>query len=151
MIKSHFSRKERTLSSEVQATELRKNFSKSDKGALMGIGGLVSFIIQISSVGAGAILVPVLLRVVRSPKHVAGTSVTFGLVVSFIGALSHFAIGDIPMYIVAYLLIGSIPGVVLGVRIASSTPPYKLRLIFSILIFASGLLILDRGIVDMFS
>jgi uncharacterized membrane protein YfcA len=104
---------------------------------------------QISSVGAGTILVPVLLKVVRSPRHVAGTSVIFGLAVSFTGSLLHYTLEDVPIYLVVFLVIGSIPGVILGVRIASSASPYILTLIFSIIILAAGLLILNEGIKDL--
>jgi uncharacterized membrane protein YfcA len=148
MISRHL-KKKRRLGQEDQKMDLRTNFSTSDKGTLMCMGGLVTFIIQISSVGAGAILVPVLLRVVRSPKHVAGTSVTFGLVVSFIGALLHYTFGNVPIFHVVFLLVGSMPGVLLGVRIASTISPRKLSLIFAILILASGLLVLNRGMADI--
>jgi uncharacterized membrane protein YfcA len=152
IMKTHvLKRKATNLSSESQTAELRTNFSKTDKGALLGIGGLVSFMMQISSVGAGTILVPVLLKVVRSPKHVAGTSVIFGLVASFIGALLHYTLGDVPIYLVAFLLIGSMPGVLLGVRIASTISPRKLTFIFAIIILAAGLLILNEGIANVSS
>jgi uncharacterized protein len=150
MIRNHLPKKKNSPTQEDQEMELRTNFSTSDKGTLMGMGGLVTFIIQISSVGAGAILVPVLLRVVRSPKHVAGTSVTFGLVVSFMGAVLHYTFGNVPIIIVAFLLAGSVPGILLGVRIASTTSPRKLSLMFSILILVSGVLVLNRGIAYIF-
>jgi uncharacterized membrane protein YfcA len=149
MVKSHVLKKKGHPSSEGQATAVRTNFSKRDKGVLMSLGGLVSFMMQISSVGAGTILVPVLLKVVRSPRHVAGTSVIFGLAVSFTGSLLHYTLEDVPIYLVVFLVIGSIPGVILGVRIASSASPYILTLIFSIIILAAGLLILNEGIKDL--
>jgi uncharacterized protein len=149
MIRSYVLKKKGNSNSESQVTALKTNFSKSDKGVLMGLGGFVSFMMQISSVGAGTMLVPVLLKVIRSPKHVAGTSVIFGLAVSFIGSLLHFQLGDVPIYLVTFLVIGSFPGVLLGVRIASTVSPRFLTLIFSIIILAAGLLILYEGVREL--
>jgi len=146
MIKKHVIKKKGNPSSEAQAVELKKNFSKGEKGTLLGIGGIVSFMMQMASVGAGTILVPVLLKVVRSPKHVAGTSVIFGLAASLIGVLFHYNLENLPVALVVFLLVGSLPGTLLGVRIASTTSPRKLILIFSILILIAGLLILKDGI-----
>jgi uncharacterized membrane protein YfcA len=149
MIKNHLATKKRNMSSESQEMKPPTNFSKAHKGALLSMGGLVSFMIQITSVGAGAFLTPVLLKVLYSPKHVAGTTVTFGLFVAITGALLHFTLEDVPIYLVAVLLVGSIPGSLLGVRIASTTPPRKLTLIFAIIILAAGLLISNRGLADL--
>lgn len=146
MVKKHVLRKRGTQSEEAEAVEVPKNFSKGDKTTLLSIGGLVSFMMTISSVGAGTILVPVLLKVVKSPKHVAGISMIFGLVASILGSVLHYSLGELPIYLVAFLLAGSLPGVTLGVKIASTTRPRKLTFIFSIIILVAGLLILQRGL-----
>ena len=126
------------------ATSLKTKFSKGDKFTLMGVGGVVSFIMQITSVGAGTILVPVLLKVIRSPKHVAGTSILFGVISTAIGATLHGVSGNVLWHLVVVLLIGAFPGVLLGVRIASTISPQKLKIIFTVIIFAAASLILSK-------
>lgn len=135
-------------SAQSNSMQLQSNISRKGRSALIFMGSLVSFIIQFSSIGAGAFLTPTLLKVLRSPKHVAGTSVTFGLVIALLGGLLHYSSDSVPMDLVAFLLVGSIPGSVLGVRIASTASPRKLFLIFTILILVSGLLISNRGITE---
>jgi uncharacterized membrane protein YfcA len=151
MIKSYGPWKKDNLDSEGQGMDLKRNLGRRDKCVLMCTGGFVSFMIQISSVGAGVIVTPVLLKVIRSPRHAAGTTVTFGLVVSFIGTLLHYTFGTVPIYLVVFLLVGSIPGIILGVRITTIIPPRKLSFLFAIIILAAGLLILNQVIPYLFS
>ena len=132
--------------SEDDALALKTNLSTGDKSTLMGIGGVVSFIMQITSVGAGTILVPALLKVIRSPRHVAGTSVLFGVVSTAVGTALHGGAGNVPWALVGILLIGSIPGVKLGVRVASTVSAQKLTTIFTVVIFTAAFIILSKTV-----
>lgn len=147
MIRGYVWKKKENLSSDAAQLKPRTNLMKRDKGILLCIGGLVSFLIQISSVGAGVIVTPVLLKILHSPKHAAGTTVAFGLVVSFIGTLLYSSLGDTSADLVIVLLAGSIPGVILGVKITTVVSSRTLTLIFSIIILAAGLLVLSRVLV----
>lgn len=132
--------------SQTKTTLLRTSLSRGDKATLLSTGGFVSFIIQITATGAGAILLPVLVKMLRSPRHAAGTSVISGLVMAGVGASLHYTLGNVPIYLVALLLIGSLPGVMLGVRIASTVSPRKLILIFTAIIFWAAIFLLNKGI-----
>jgi uncharacterized membrane protein YfcA len=147
MIRGYMRKKKGNLSSNTAQIKPRMNLMKRDKGILLCVGGFVSFLIQISSVGAGVIVTPVLLKILHSPKHAAGTTVTFGLVVSFIGTLLYSSLGDISADLVIVLLAGSIPGVILGVKITTVVSSRTLTLIFSIIILAAGILVLSRILV----
>lgn len=128
---------------------LRKTFSKENKATLVAAGSLVSFLMQLTSVGAGTILVPFLMKVIRSPRHVAGTSVFYGLVITAIGGLLHYTIGNVWPLLVALLLVGSVPGAYVGVKITKLAPPRTLALIFIFVIFFAGLLLVQKGITPL--
>lgn len=127
-------------------TSTHHNFTRSEKTTFLGMSGIVSFITQIASSGVGAMMLPVLVRKCNCPpKHVAGTSVFFGVIISAVGTIFHFNLGGVPIFLVMFLLVGSIPGVFLGVKLVSKIPPRKLIVIFSILILIASIFLLTRS------
>ena len=79
------------------------------------------------------------------PKHVAGTSVVFGVAISAVGAILHYNMGNVPIFLVFFLLVGSIPGVFLGVKMASKIAPRKLISIFSGVILVAAIFLINRA------
>jgi len=132
--------------SEDKSLEYKTTISKREKGGLSFMGSLDSFIIQLTSIGGGVFMTPILLKVLHSPKHVAGTNLAFGLFAALVGVFLHFSIEDSPLYLVMFLVAGSIPGSYLGVRVATYTNPKKLVLLFAFIIFLAGILITNKGI-----
>ena len=132
--------------SEDKSLEYKTKITKREKGGLSFMGSLDSFIIQLTSIGGGVFMTPILLKVLHSPKHVAGTNLAFGLFAALVGVFLHFSIEDSPLYLVMFLVIGSIPGSYLGVRVATFTNPKKLVLLFAFIIFLAGILITNKGI-----
>jgi hypothetical protein len=108
--------------------------------------GPISFVYQISGLGAASIMLPVLVKTLRSPKLAAGTMGIYGLVAASFGTVLHYSMDNIPFLVVAFLLIGSIPGVLLGVRWVSIISPRKLITIFAGLIFMGGVFLLIKWI-----
>jgi len=122
------------------------NFTLGEKTTFLGTSGVISFITQIASSGAGAMMLPVLVKKCNCPpKHVAGTLVLFGVVISAVGTVLHFYLGNVPIFLVMFLLIGSIPGVFLGVRLVSKISPRKLIATFSMIILVAAIFLLNRG------
>ena len=134
------------INSEDKSLEYKTKITKREKGGLSFMGSLDSFIIQLTSIGGGVFMTPILLKVLHSPKHVAGTNLAFGLFAALVGVFLHFSIEDSPLYLVMFLVIGSIPGSYLGVRVATFTNPKKLVLLFAFIIFLAGILITNKGI-----
>ena len=125
---------------------IHHNFTLGEKTTFLGTSSVISFISQIASSGAGAMMLPVLVKKCNCPpKHVAGTSVLFGVAISAVGTALHFNLGNIPIFLVIFLLIGSIPGVFFGVRLVSKISPRKLIVTFSIIILVAAIFLLNRG------
>lgn len=150
MIKTYLPKRKIGNSSETNY-EARTIFSKNDKIGLLSAGSGVSFAMQVASVGAGTILVPYLLKTIRSPRQVAGTSILYSLAATGLGGLLHYAQGEVSLHITTLLLFGAIPGTYLGVKLAKRVSPIKLAIIFGFLILSVAILLLIRGIGTVFA
>ncbi|MDH3697008.1 MAG: sulfite exporter TauE/SafE family protein, partial [Nitrosopumilus sp.] len=123
-----------------------RKFTRGEKTTFLGASSIISFITQITATGAGAMTLPLLIKKCHCPpKHVAGTSVLFGVAISAVGTILHYNMGNVPFLLVLFLLIGSIPGVFLGVKLTSKISPRKLIATFSIIILIAAIFLLNRG------
>ncbi len=93
-----------------------------------------------SSAGAGALGSVVLMRFTSLvPAQVVGTDLAFGLLLSMFGGGIHVGMTGLPTAILFKLLIGGIPGVLVGTQLAASMSPRKLRLALCIwLLYVGG-------------
>lgn len=62
--------------------------------------------------------------------------------IDFAGAIAHAGLGDIDMAVVVSLLIGQIPGVLLGARLSSRYDGHKLRWLLMVVLAATALKLL---------
>jgi uncharacterized protein len=77
--------------------------------------------VSISSVGAGAIGVTALLMLYRRLPvvNIVGTDIAHAVPLALIAGFGHWIIGDVDFALLAVLLVGSIPGVVIGSYLSS--------------------------------
>lgn len=69
-------------------------------------------------------IVPALIVMLRFPARVAvGTSLTVIALISVGGIVGHLQIGSIQWELLAYILAGSVAGILLGVRLGQWLPP----------------------------
>ena len=80
------------------------------------IGFFVGLCVSITSIGAGSLMLPLLLVVAPmvALRRLVGTDLAFAVVVLVPSLIGHLKIGDVNPMISASLLIGSIPGVFVG-------------------------------------
>jgi len=99
-----------------------------------------------SSAGAGALGTVLLLNYSEmTPAQVVGTDLLFGLVLAVLGSAFHWAFGSISMPILFELLLGGIPGVVLGCLLARSVPAGKLKTVVALVAIFAGLQLVWTG------
>src|ERR1700724_2788769 len=99
-----------------------------------------------SSAGAGALGTVLLLNYSEmAPAQVVGTDLLFGLVLAVIGSAFHWSFGSISMPILYELLLGGIPGVVLGCLLAPKVPADKLKLVVALVAIFAGLQLVWTG------
>ena len=82
-----------------------------------------------SSAGAGALGALSLLSMTKlSPAAVVGTDLVFGLVLSLIGGGVNAALGTLNRGVLLQLLIGGVPGAILGAYLAGKVPAKPMRM-----------------------
>src|SRR6266403_1031786 len=99
-----------------------------------------------SSAGAGALGTVLLLNYSEmTPAQVVGTDLLFGFVLAVIGSAFHWSFGSISMPILFQLLLGGVPGVVLGCLLARKVPANKLKTAVAMVAIFAGLQLVWAG------
>jgi uncharacterized membrane protein YfcA len=99
-----------------------------------------------SSAGAGALGTVLLLNYSEmTPAQVVGTDLLFGLVLAVIGSVFHWSFGSISTPILFELLLGGVPGVVLGCLLARRVPANKLKTAVAVVAIFAGLQLVWTG------
>src|SRR5207302_5287292 len=109
---------------------------------LIGLGG--GFIVGLTSVGSGVFFGLTMLVVfpLRSAK-VVGTDIFHAAALLWVAGFGHYVAGNVDLHAVAWLLVGSIPGVLLSSGLTVRLPDRLLRLLLSVVLCASGVKLLN--------
>lgn len=97
--------------------------------ATVVVGAVLGVLVTISSVGAGAIGVCVLLILYPAlpMARIVGSDIAHAVPLTLVAGLGHWIIGTVDWHIVALLLAGSLPGIILGSYVAVRVPEAVLR------------------------
>jgi uncharacterized membrane protein YfcA len=116
----------------------RRPTAKSFAG--MAVIGLVAgFLVGMTSVGSGSIIMMLLLLFYSyPPKVMVGTDITHAVILTGVTSLLHFRLGNVNLPLVGYLLIGSIPGGLIGSHLSTRVPVLWLRRILCVILLATG-------------
>jgi len=104
------------------------------------IGLFAGFLVGMTSVGSGSIIMMLLLLFYRfPPKHNVGTDVVHAVVLTGVTSLLHFKLGNVDPKLVMTLLVGSIPGGLIGSQLSTQVPTVWLRRILCAVLLLTGL------------
>jgi len=99
-----------------------------------------------SSAGAGALGTVLLLNYSEmAPAQVVGTDILFGLVLAVIGSAVHWTLGTISTPVLWQLLVGGVPGVILGCLLARRVPAQRLKSVVAAIAILAGLQLVWSG------
>lgn len=99
-----------------------------------------------SSAGAGALGTILLLNYSEMPPaQVVGTDLVFGLVLAAVGSAVHWSLGSISTHVLTALLLGGVPGVILGCILARKLPGQKLKTVVALLAICAGVQLVWTG------
>jgi len=97
------------------------------------VGALLGVLVSISSVGAGAI--GVVLLVLLYPhlpiSKIVGSDIAHAVPLTLIAGAGHWMMGSVDWHIIASLLVGSLPGIFVGSYFAVRVPERALQLILA--------------------
>jgi uncharacterized membrane protein YfcA len=115
--------------------------------ATIVVGVALGVLVSISSVGAGAVGVTALLLLYpRLPMaSIVGSDIAHAVPLTLVAGIGHWALGSVDWGLMGVLLIGSLPGIVIGSYFAVRVPETVLRLLLaSVLILVAGKLLISE-------
>ena len=107
----------------------------------VAIGIVGGIIVGMTSVGSGSLMIILLLFVypMLGANQLVGTDLTQAVPLTAAAALGALAFGHVDFGVTSSLIIGSVPGVLIGSLLSSTVPDRYIRPVIAFVIFASGL------------
>ena len=101
----------------------RFEVERRHKVAAVVIGATTGFVIGITSAGSGTVIAILLIAVYRlTPKKVVGTDVFHAAILLWAAGIAHWVGGNVDFVLAGNILLGSIPGVVIGAALSDRAP-----------------------------
>lgn len=99
-------------------------------------GAVLGVLVSISSVGAGAVGVTALLLLYpRLPMaSIVGTDIAHAVPLTLVAGIGHWALGEIDWHLMGVLLMGSLPGIMVGSYGAVRVPEKVLRVALAVIL-----------------
>lgn len=109
----------------------------------IGLGIGVGALTGITSVGSGSLLMVSLMFLTGlAPRELVGTDLVHGLMLTLATALAYWHLGHVQWLLVGGLIIGSIPGALVGARLAYRISPKPLKLALAVVLLITGITLL---------
>ena len=106
---------------------------------LIAVGALVGFLVSMTSIGSGSLLMVFLLLLTPYPlRELVGTDILYGLATMALAGSLHVRMGHFDSGLLLRLAVGSLPGVVLGSRLTKIIPERYFSWLFTVLYFSLG-------------
>jgi uncharacterized membrane protein YfcA len=108
-------------------------------------GATTGFVIGLTSAGSGTLIAIVLIAVFRlTPQRVVGTDIFHAAVLLWAAGVAHWVGGNVDLPLAANILIGSIPGVLVGSQLAVRVPTGFLRNALGVVLIASAIALITK-------
>lgn len=103
-------------------------------------GAILGLFVTVSSVGAGALGVTALLLLYPRLRiaGIVGTDIAHAVPLTLVAGLGHAYAGFVDWEMLAALLLGSIPGIIIGSQLAPRAPELTLRILLACVLAAVG-------------
>jgi uncharacterized membrane protein YfcA len=109
---------------------------------LLGIFG--GFIVGLTSVGSGTFFgLVMMVAFPLTAAKIVGTDLFQAALLLWVAGFGHFVTGSVDLHATGWLLIGSIPGVLLGSQLTVKLPDRALRVALALVLSLSGIKLLD--------
>lgn len=124
----------------VQASDAPFHLRPRDKAIALALGASGGFVVGLTSVGSGTFFgLTMLLVYPLTAQKIVGTDVAHAAALLWVAGASHLLHGNVNLHAMAWLLVGSIPGVLLGSHMSIRVPDRLLRIAFAIVLVLSGI------------
>lgn len=104
------------------------------------VGAFVGFLVGLTSVGSGTLIIVSLAFLFPrlTAKELVGTDIFQAFMLLSAGTIAYFTAGTINFHIAGLLLIGSLPGVLIGSRLSKYIPEQYMRPVLATVLVISG-------------
>jgi uncharacterized protein len=128
----------------VQASNAPFLLARRDKIFATTIGAVFGFVVGLTSVGSGTFfgLVMVMIYPLTVPK-IVGTDIFHAAALLWVAGLGHLVRGNVDLHAMAWLLLGSVPGILISSKFTVRIPDNVLRLGLALVLAMSGLKLLE--------
>jgi uncharacterized membrane protein YfcA len=127
-----------------QQTQADLHLSRRDKIAAIIVGATCGFVVGLTSVGSGTFfgLAMLLLYPLTAPR-IVGTDLLHAALLLWVAGAGHLLHGNVDLHAMAWLLVGSIPGVLIGSHLSIKVPERALRTAFAFTLILSGIKLVE--------
>jgi uncharacterized membrane protein YfcA len=109
------------------------------KAIAVTIGATCGFVVGLTSVGSGTFFgLAMLLVYPLTAQRIVGTDLLHAALLLWVAGTGHLLHGNVDLHAMAWLLVGSIPGVLLGSNLSIRVPDRALRMAFAVVLVLSG-------------
>jgi uncharacterized membrane protein YfcA len=115
---------------------------RRDRLAALAIGFFGGFIVGLTSVGTGVFFGLLIVFPMRAAK-VVGTDIFHAAALLWVAGAGHLVAGNVDMSAVGWLVIGSVPGVLIASQFTLRMPERVLRVALASVLLLSGIKLLD--------
>ena len=120
------------------------------KVGAVAIGATTGFVIGLSSAGSGTVIAIMLIAVFRlTPQRVVGTDVFHAAILLWAAGIAHIVGGNVDFGLAANILVGSVPGVIIGSNMSVKWPQGLLRTALGVVLIAAGIALLAKADKDL--
>jgi len=124
----------------------RFEVERRHKVAAVVIGATTGFVIGVTSAGSGTVIAILLIAVYRlAPKKVVGTDVFHAAVLLWAAGIAHWVGGNVDFSLAGNILLGSVPGVIVGAALSGKAPQGFIRTALGVVLIASGIVTIQKG------
>ncbi|HTN22630.1 MAG TPA: sulfite exporter TauE/SafE family protein [Solirubrobacteraceae bacterium] len=112
----------------------------------VGIGAVLGLVLGVTSVGSGALIGLALILVFKlTPHRVVGTDVFHAAILLWAAGLAHLVSGNVDFALMGTILVGSLPGVLIGTHLVTRVPAGVLRPVLGCVLLGSALGVLSKA------
>jgi len=120
--------------------------TRRTKVTAVSIGAVLGLILGITSVGSGALIGLALILVFKlTPHRVVGTDVFHAAILLWAAGLAHIVSGNVDFVLMGTILIGSLPGVLVGTALVTRVSATALRPVLGCVLLGSALGVLSKA------
>ncbi|MGZ4386398.1 MAG: sulfite exporter TauE/SafE family protein [Gaiellaceae bacterium] len=123
----------------IQPSEAPFLLANRDRLIAFLLGASGGFVVGLTSVGSGTFFGLVMLLVFPlTAVRIVGTDVTHAAALLWVCGIAHLIHGNVDLHAVGWLLVGSIPGILIGSQLTLGIRDRPLRIAFSFILVLSG-------------